>query len=258
VSQGICFPLGVLPEGTPAEVGADVTDALGVIKHDPPPPASLAGRVKGSFPAFIPKTDETRVQVLEKVLRRHRGKTFNVTEKLDGSSFTAFFREGVFGVCSRNLLLDESDESHLFTQVATRQELAVTLARIREKHGFDLAVQGEVIGPGIQANKYALRAAELRVFNLYDISACRLVDHDRALDLLSEHGLMVVPQLGTIVLDHGVDELIQLSEGVSVLNSKVQREGIVLRPNVEEFDEDLGGRLSFKAINPQFLLKYDE
>jgi hypothetical protein len=69
---------------------------------------------------------------------------------------------------------------------------------------------------------------------------------------------MVVPQLGTIVLDHGVDELIQLSEGVSVLNPKVQREGIVLRPNVEEFDEDLGGRLSFKAINPQFLLKYDE
>ena len=25
-----------------------------------------------------------------------------------------------------------------------------------------------------------------------------------------------------------------------------------------EHDEDVGGRLSFKAINPKFLLKYDE
>ncbi len=32
----------------------------------------------------------------------------------------------------------------------------------------------------------------------------------------------------------------------------------MFRPAREEFDETLGGRLSFKAINPQFLLKYDE
>lgn len=33
---------------------------------------------------------------------------------------------------------------------------------------------------------------------------------------------------------------------------------IVLRPLVEEYDEEIGGRLSFKPINPKFLLKYDE
>ncbi len=258
VSQGICFPLGVLPNGTPTDEGADVTDVLGVIKFDPPPPANLAGRVKGNFPSFIPKTDETRVQVLEQVLERHRGKEFAVTEKLDGSSFTAFVRDGVFGVCSQNLLLDETDESHLFIQLAKRLELGATLVRMRDKYGFDPAVQGEVIGHGVQGNKYGLRAVELRVFNLYDVSAGRLVDSQRALDLLHEFRLEAVPQLGTIVLDHGVDDLIRLSEGVSELNPKVQREGIVLRPNAEEYDADVGGRLSFKAINPQFLLKYDE
>ena len=67
-----------------------------------------------------------------------------------------------------------------------------------------------------------------------------------------------MPQLGTIVLNHTVDELVAFSEGTSVLNPKVQREGVVLRPLVEEYDEDIGGRLSFKAINPKFLLKYDE
>ncbi len=70
--------------------------------------------------------------------------------------------------------------------------------------------------------------------------------------------LAPAPQLGTIVLNHTVDELIAFSEGTSVLNPKIQREGVVLRPLVEEYDEEIGGRLSFKAINPKFLLKYDE
>ena len=61
----------------------------------------------------------------------------------------------------------------------------------------------------------------------------------------------------TLVLAHGVDELVALSEGTSLLNAKAQREGLVLRPLAEVEDEYLG-RLSFKAINPKFLLKYDE
>ena len=67
-----------------------------------------------------------------------------------------------------------------------------------------------------------------------------------------------MPQLGTLVLNHTVDELVAFSEGTSLLNPKVQREGIVLRPLAEEYDDVIGGRLSFKAINPKFLLKYDE
>ena len=68
VSQGICFPLSVLPPGAPTDEGADVTDLLGARKWEPPLPVGLGGRVKGGFPAFLPKTDETRVQVLEGVL----------------------------------------------------------------------------------------------------------------------------------------------------------------------------------------------
>jgi RNA ligase (TIGR02306 family) len=90
VSQGICFPLSVLPPGAPSEEGADVTDLLGVRKWEPPLPVGMGGKVKGGFPGFLPKTDETRVQVLEPVLQRHRGRTFHVTEKLDETSFTAF------------------------------------------------------------------------------------------------------------------------------------------------------------------------
>lgn len=258
VSQGICFPLSVLPVGAPTEEGADVTELLGVLKWEPPIPVGMGGRVKGGFPGFLPKTDETRVQVLETVLSRHRGKTFVVTEKLDGTSFTAFVRDGVFGICSRNLLMDETDETNVLARVAKRLHLEEKLRAASVSRGRDIAIQAEVIGPGIQKNKYELKEASLRVFSVIDVASYRLFDHSVGLDIINELGVEGVPQLGTVVLDHGVDELVAMAEGASALNPKVQREGIVLRPLVEEHDEDLGGRLSFKAINPKFLLKYDE
>jgi RNA ligase (TIGR02306 family) len=258
VSQGICFPLSLLPAGAPAEEGADVTDLLGVRKWEPPLPVGMGGRVKGGFPGFLPKTDETRVQVLELVLERHRGKTFSVTEKLDGTSFTAFLRRGEFGVCSRNLWMDEADQSNVLVRVARGLALSEKLHAACERRGHDLAVQAELIGPGVQRNKYGLKAVTLRVFNVLNLDEHRLFDHTAMLAALAEMGLESVPQLGTLVLNHTVDELVAFSEGTSALNPQVQREGVVLRPPVEEYDEDIGGRLSFKAINPKFLLKYDE
>jgi RNA ligase (TIGR02306 family) len=258
VSQGICFPLAILPPGSPTEEGDDVTDLLDVKKWEPPLPVGMGGKVKGGFPGFLPKTDETRVQVLEAALQRHKGKTFYVTEKLDGTSFTAFLRQGEFGICSRNLWMDEADESNVLARVAKGLKLEEKLRVAREKLGHDVAIQAEVIGPGIQKNKYALKEVTLRVFSVLNVDTYRLVDHPVKLTVLAEMGIEPVPQLGTLVLNHTVDELVAFSEGTSVLNPQVQREGVVLRPLIEEHDEDIGGRLSFKAINPKFLLKYDE
>jgi RNA ligase (TIGR02306 family) len=191
------------------------------------------------------------------VLERHRGKTFYVTEKVDGTSFTAFLRQGEFGICSRNLWMDENDGSNILVRVARGMQLEEKLRSARERLGFDPAIQAEVLGPGIQKNKYALQAVGLRVFNVLNVDAYRLLDHPLMLQVTHELGLEPVPQLGTLVLSHTVDELVAFSEGASLLNPRIQREGVVLRPLVEEYDEDVG-RLSFKVINPKFLLKYDE
>jgi RNA ligase (TIGR02306 family) len=258
VSQGICFPLSILPPDAPTEEGTDVTAALGVVKWEPPLPVGMGGKVKGQFPAFLPKTDEMRVQVLQSVLERNLGKTFYVTEKLDGTSFTAFLRAGEFGICSRNLWMDETDESNVLSRVAKALRLQEKLRAAREKLGFDLAIQAEVIGPGVQKNKYALKNVGLRVFNVLNLQTSGLVCHADMLTILERLGLEGVPQLGLIELNHSVDDLVAFAEGASLLNPKVHREGIILRPLVEEYDEDIGGRLSFKAINPKFLLKYDE
>jgi len=258
VSQGICFPLSILPPQAPTDEGADVTELLGIRKYEPPLPLGMGGKVKGGFPEFIAKTDEIRVQVLLPVLERHRGKTFYVTEKLDGTSFTAFLHDGAFGICSRNLWMDEADDTNILVRVARRLQLEEKLRAIAAARGFQPAVQGEIIGPGIQENKYELATVDLRIFNVFDIDAYKLVEHALMVEILQEAGLTGVPQLGTLVLSHGVDELVELAAGSSVLNAKTQREGIVLRPLVEEYDPDVAGRLSFKVINPKFLLKYDE
>jgi hypothetical protein len=39
---------------------------------------------------------------------------------------------------------------------------------------------------------------------------------------------------------------------------KVQRERVVMRPLAEEYDDEIGGRLSFKVINLKFLVRCDE
>lgn len=258
VSQGICFPLSILASDALTDEGTDVTEHLGILKWEPPVPVGMSGRVKGPFPGFLPKTDETRVQVLEDVITRNRGKTFYVTEKLDGTSFTAFLRQGEFGICSRNLWMDEADESNVLVRTAKGLRLEEKLRTARQRLGLDLAIQAEVIGPGIQKNKYALSVVTLRVFSVLNVDTCKLVDHAVMVSLLTDLELDSVPQLGTITLNHSVDELVAFSEGTSALNPKIQREGLVFRPLSEEYDEGIGGRLSFKAINPKFLLKYDE
>ena len=235
-------------------IGMDVTDCLNIVKYDPPIPATLSGLVKGNFPSFIPKTDETRVQAVPSVLDRHRGKEFYVTEKLDGSSMTAFLYGEEFGICSRNLELKPSDNNALW-QIEARYDLKGVI----ECMGGNLALQGEIIGPGIQGNKYKLKETQFRIFNVYDLEANLYVDYSEAVGMINgiDYDIsMMVPLIDYMTLDHSVDQIVELSKGKSQL-ADVHREGVVIRPMVEGIDPELG-RLSFKAINPDFLLKWGE
>ena len=58
ISQGLLTPI---PDDIldPKE-GDDLTQVLDIVKYEPPIPAQLAGKIKGVFPSFIPKTDEER------------------------------------------------------------------------------------------------------------------------------------------------------------------------------------------------------
>ena len=148
ISQGLLIPVTVLDRKP--DLGEDVSDELGIKKYEPPTPACLNGVVVGPFPAIVQKTDEERIQNLASEYESYRGKLFYVTEKIDGTSFTAFF-DGELGVCGRNWQYSE-DEKNSHWKMARQLELADRMNQLDRR----LAIQGELIGPGIQNNRYQL------------------------------------------------------------------------------------------------------
>jgi len=258
ISQGICFPLSILPEGFEVVEDADCTRELGIEKYEPPLPACLSGVAKGRFPSFIPKTDETRVQVLQKLLDKYKGEKCYVTEKVDGSSGTFYVNNGEFGVCSRNLeLLEDSENS--FWKVARQMDIE---NKIRSLQG-NFALQGELIGEGIQDNRLKLRGQTIRFFNVFDIDKFEYLPYEKFIATLQHLQLPSVPILSVdYELTNDIEEIIKMATRKSTITPDVWAEGIVIRPLNEKIELLLSnenfnnGRVSFKAINPEFLLKY--
>ena len=252
VSQGLILPLReviLFPDVLDyMEVGKDVTEILGIVKYEPPIPAELAGKVKGMFPSFIPKTDEERVQNLASEYNEYKLQSknqFYVTEKLDGSSSTFYYKDGEFGVCSRNLELLET-EGNTFWKVARELDLE---NKMRE-YGVNISFQGELIGESVQGNPYKIKGQTVRFFNLFDIDLQEYHSLSVFKKTMEELGLETVPVLNThFHLPETIDELLLMADGKSELNPNFDREGIVVR--------SLDRKISFKVISNKFLLKND-
>ena len=247
LSQGLLLNLDqVIPQTNSFAEGDDVSELLGIIKWEKPMNAQLAGMARGNFPSLIPKTDQERVQNLKKeiALVAEAGLQFEITEKLEGSSMTVYLIDGEFGVCSRNLDLKET-EGNAFWATARRDGIEAEMRAIAD-HG-DFAIQGELIGPGIQGNIYKLTQPEFRVFDVYDIQQGCYLNPDARRALVARMGLTHVPVL-YIDKDLGVgsvEEILQWAEGKSVMGD-TEREGIVFK--------ECNGGMSFKAISNKYLL----
>ena len=254
ISQGITFPLSILPYGNYQE-GDDVTELLGIIKYEPPIPACLEGIKKGGFPSFIPATDETRIQVLQDVLTRFKGTLCYYSEKLDGSSMTSFVRDGEFGVAGKGLEFFE-DEYNSLWKVARLLGLEEKLRSLN----MNIAYQGEIVGEKIQGNKYKLKGHTAFCFNLFNIDKYEFFAYKDLVEITSKLDIPLVPIIDDkFILIDDIPTLVQMAKRKSILNPNTDAEGIVIRPleiikvGRSEFDF-AGNRLSFKSINPVFLL----
>ena len=240
ISQGL---LTAIPEGIvdPKE-GDDLTQVLDIVKYEPPIPAQLAGKIKGAFPSFIPKTDEERCQILDMSL--YAGERVYVCEKLDGSSATFYYNKGEFGVCSRNWELAETEDNSFWR--------AAKLLSLKErfiKLGRNIALQGELLSPGVQGNIYNFKDVNVYFFTAYDIDKHRRMYFDELEWVLFKLDLKIVPILDSNYIlpkENLSESMLQYAEGKSALNPDVEREGIVVRGLNKEF--------SFKAISNKFLL----
>jgi RNA ligase (TIGR02306 family) len=259
VSQGLALPLSLFPE-VAVSGEEDLASQLGVMKWEAPESSSvsLSGQMKGLFPAFIPKTDQERCQNMKSAIFAKKDEDFVITEKLDGSSFTAFFNEGESGVCSRNYELKVDTAESIFVRMFTDKSTGESIQERLTRWGKNIAIQGELVGPGIQGNKYKLNEHRIYVFDVYDIDAKRYLSPGEMEGLVGEvFGLQVVPvvfrgklgEVSSLPDSTGfLGELMLWSEGPSVLRSSQTREGVVCKTAE-------GERFSFKVISSKFLLE---
>ena len=282
LSQGICFPMSMLPEGN-YEIGDDVTEFMGITQYEPTMDKEetdnsedtvkntkkypeflmrmawfrklvLPKKQAKGFPSFISKTDETRIQNAPFYLDMDC--KWVATEKVDGQSgsFTLqrvkgkhFWNKDTydFAVCSRNLRKWKKDTSS-FWSVAEKYNIEEVLHKLIGENEW-VAIQGECIASNVQGNKYKVTEPDLYVFNL--IYPSGRVGSVEAKKIVGEYGLQFVPIIDEAADIKGmtVPEVLDYATGKSQLYDTL-REGIVFR--------SLDGKQSFKAVSRDFLLKY--
>jgi RNA ligase (TIGR02306 family) len=272
LSQGLVLPLtdvlALLPAGTDTSVGADLTAALRVLKYEPPVTSLPTALAAGVFPQWLRKTDQPRIQnvfkswyapaassggtgetpMQEGDTRSRADLTYEATLKLDGTSCTAFHRDGETGVCSRNLRVKSGpDDDNVYARVG--RPVAERLAALRR----NLAIQGEIMGPKIGKNRERLLHHTLFVFDVFDIDAQRYLPAPERLALCEALGLTHAPVLAPAMPLRAtlptLAAILAYADRPSLAHPVA--EGVVFK-----CIEDPG--LSFKAINNRFLLECEE
>lgn len=246
ISQGLVIPFD-RSIGATGYIGEDVTELLGIVKYDPPVPAEISGEVSGPYPSFIPKTDQERIQNFSRKLEEWKKdlSVWEVTEKLDGTSMTIYHNNGHVGVCGRNWEF-KYNPNHTMWKIA--DSIKKEFPKFNTIGNF--AIQGELIGPGIQGNHYKLKQPQYYVYNVFNIDTGKfLLPSERRNFLKKLPQLLSVPtiEFHFDLKDHTVDSLLEYADNNSVLNTSVAREGLVFK-NVETSE------WQFKAISNSFLL----
>lgn len=152
-------------------------------------------------------------------------------------------------VCSRNLRLWQKDKT-CYWFVSDKYRIEEVLRKLIEKYDCDwIALQGECISPNVQGNKYKVTEPDLYLFNFITSDNGRIGSLTGKM-IMEEYGMKWVPIVETNVdLPKTVDEMLALAHGQSMIGDTI-REGLVCRT--------LDGKQSFKAVDPIFLMKYDE
>lgn len=294
VSQGLVLPYSYTKMSNGYfSIGSDVTQLLGITKYLSPSELDeiqkqdylikleknrlkkymmrysffrkmfLSKRQRFGFPYWVEKTDEERIQNLgDNFIEQNIDKVVYVTEKIDYQSGTWTSKQiprftGVLGkifpikkimfvVASRNL--QTNDKSSLYWKIAEKYRLEEIC-----KRNVGIIIQGEQGDTKVQGNKYGISEHKMWVFNVIMPNG-RMLDYIEMQDFCEENGLDIVPCLGYYKMSDigtNVNDFVEFARGKSTL-ANIHREGVVIR-----CIENGKKIISFKSINPDFLLKYE-
>ncbi|GAA6622821.1 RNA ligase family protein [Scytonema sp. NUACC26] len=238
-SFGIVESMNLL-EDTDYPVGTDVAELLSIVKYDALIPDEGG---KPGLPFAIAKTDETNWQNVRN-LNDYYGQLVDVTLKVDGQSCSFFYKDGEFGILSRNQQFDPSVINNYTIHVG-QLNLYSKLASYCETHSINICLRGESYGQGIQNNKnnpHSKLHKSIAFYNVWLIDEMRYAykgDKHYFLDVCRELELPTVDILEeNVVLNC---ELIVKYSEVEKINEQ-SFEGVVIK----------GGDFSFKVINKPY------
>jgi len=227
-------------------IGTDIASVVGATKYDKPIPTTF-GDAAGNFPSFIPKTDELNIQSAQHLVEALWGQRYCITEKIDGTSGTAYVNDSHIGCCSRNWELKDTPSSMVWN--VCRE---VGIIDFLKASAAPIALQFEVYGPGVQGNPTNAPRLTCAIFNAYLIDERRYLDHGQLRLLCYAYELPMVHLVASgSSFDHDYESLQEICSPLKYKGSKTPIEGIVIRPRKEQLVD--GDRLSFKVIN----LKYN-
>lgn len=269
ISQGIvCKPSDLAPAingNNGYTVGDDLTELLGVTKYEPPVVPSQFGDLK-PLPGYVSKYDvenaQSYVQIIETFLM---DQPCFITEKLEGSHWSAtLYTSDEIIVSQRNfqIIPVERGEHDWYKVLRTQgfgdilKQMKAHLDDISKEPINALTLRGEMLGPGVQANYYQLKEHEVRIFEI-EINGDP-VNSTEFLKLAEQFKLPTVPILAeNITLREWLkgQPLTEASNGTSLL-SKRRREGVVIKPMHEDWDDEIG-RVMVKQRSPDYLAKTD-
>lgn len=219
-------------------------------------------RDKNTWPAWVSKTDEERVQNMVWILNDKE--PWIATEKIDGTSTTFTLKRGrgfhkdEFYVCSRNVCFDKPDktcyyDTNVYIEMAEKYDIYNKMTEMLHNDFADcdwITIQGETYGPGIQKRDYHAPAHDFMTFNFITSKKGRWGTEEMVEYLLKEKGIPCVPILdNNYILPDTVEELLDYATGESICDHDL-REGIVFRSK--------DGSKSFKAVSNEYLLKYHQ
>lgn len=218
----------------------------------------------GTFPIFIPKTGLERFQNLvstSKFEKYRNADSFYVTEKLDGQSLTVYYdrTRDSYLICSKNIAYTVDSQSS-FVLNAKRANLLEIVKNFSNKFDLDqVCFQGELCGPGIQANRLKLEEKRFFLYSIYDcVKKLYLPFFERQffstyLIYLRYEGIHIVPVLFPYLKlsDYPFtdnEHVIRFADRQSVVNSECMAEGLV-------FVSLNNSSVRFKVISNNYLFR---
>lgn len=273
MSQGLIAPIALVTATEAFSEGEDVAVAMGIVKYEPPIPASLRGEVMAGKPELAFKFDVENFKKFPEVFQA--GEPVVITEKLHGTfSLFAFVKDeslrdeemfdGQFLVGSKGLggqgLFFKNTVDNVYTKNLT-DEMKDALNEL--SHLYDIGIDARmvfIIGEtlGIQ-NGFTYGGEKFRMFGAGVVNkngSRTYLDFTGVQNFGAVNDIEVVPVLYQGPFDKAA--MIALTEGSETVSSKGEhiREGVVIYA-ANEGSDPLIGRRFLKYVSDTYLGKSD-